>query len=82
MSYGGVSTGPFELETIKNMYLELEGYELVDLVNLIVDRGRGVEPSDIDRCGICAWFPSRRVCRDRLQFLNACWHLVFNERGL
>ena len=54
------------------MYLELEGDELVDLVSLIVDGGGGVEPCDIDRCGICAWFPSRRVWRDRLQFLNAC----------
>ena len=82
MYYGGVSTGPLELETIKIMYLELEGDELVDLVNLIVDRGRGVEPRDIDRCGIRAWPPPRRICGYGLQFLDPCWHLVVDDVGL
>jgi len=62
MSYGDMSTGSFALETIKNLYLELEGDELVDLVNLIVDGGRGIKSSDGDRCRVSTWFPPRRVC--------------------
>jgi hypothetical protein len=49
------------LETINRAYLELQGDELVDLVNLIVNGSCSVKAGNNDGCRIYAGLPSGRV---------------------
>lgn len=45
--------------------LELEGYEQLNLINLIVHRGTGIEPRDMDRARVGAGCKPRWVRWDR-----------------
>jgi hypothetical protein len=61
MSYNGMKSGMVLLETINKAYLELQGDELVDLVNLIVNGSCGVKARNNNGRGIYVGLPSGRV---------------------